>query len=189
MLDAGHSREERGEDRQRPEEEGHRRRGGETERVDEAELVPEQHEGAEGDQRQLAPPDPQRSLPGERDRRKDQGGAAVADRRVGERVEAVVEDVLGDGEVERPEADRREQHQIGGRTAHEGRSLAPHIPRSRESHGREKPTHISCLCALRAGCCLPSSPAPRSASGSLFPGELVPSGSRRLRRSGIRLRG
>ena len=47
--------------------------------------------------------------------------ARVADGRVRERLEAVREDVAGDREVERPEDDRREQHQLDARGRRTGR--------------------------------------------------------------------
>ena len=57
-------------------------------------------------ERPLAPPGED---PEEHDRRE------VADRRVGERLEPVLNDVPGDGDVERPEENGREQHQIDRR--------------------------------------------------------------------------
>src|SRR6266545_8345150 len=97
---------------------------------------------------------------------KRRAAIGVADGRVGERPEAVVEDVLRDGEIERPETDRREKHQIGGRTAHGGETVTvPHIPRSRERRRPGKPTSMVCPCAPSYGPCLPSLPAPRLASG------------------------
>ena len=120
----------------------------------------------------VAARDPQRALPGEGDAGEDEGRARVPDRRVGQWVEPVVEDVLRDGEVERPEADRREQHQIGGRAAHGGRTLPAHIPRSRERRSPRKPTSRRCLCAPSVGSCLPSLPVRRSASRLPCPGPI-----------------
>ena len=51
----------------------------------------------------------------EREHDEDRAGERVADGRVRERREAVLEDVLRDAEVERPEHDRRQQHQLDGR--------------------------------------------------------------------------
>jgi hypothetical protein len=49
----------------------------------------------------------------------ERGRGEVADRRVGERLEAVVEDVLRAGDIQRPEEHRREQHEIDdGQAAH-----------------------------------------------------------------------
>ena len=61
MLDARTPGEEGGKDRQRAEQQRDRRRGREAERVDEAQLVREQHRRAEDDDRQV--PAPIRSEP------------------------------------------------------------------------------------------------------------------------------
>ena len=102
-----------GEDRQRPEEE---RRGGggrQVEREDEAELVDEQQDDGERDERQVAAADPERALARERERDEHERGRRVAERRVRKRAQAGVEDVLRDREVERPDGDGQQQHQVG----------------------------------------------------------------------------
>ena len=111
-LDPDEPRDQRGEDRKRAEEQRDGRRRRQVEREDEAELVQEQEDDRPRHERQVPPLDPQRALAREDDREEDQSRERVADGRVRERPEAVVEDVLRDGEVERPEADGHEQHRV-----------------------------------------------------------------------------
>src|SRR5205823_4051708 len=99
LFEARTAGEDRREDRQRPEEQRNGRRRRELQRVDEAELVREQQGRADDHERQLRASDPQRAFPGERDRDEDQRRAAVPNGRVGERLEALVEDVLRNREV------------------------------------------------------------------------------------------
>ncbi len=133
-LDPDSAREERREDRERPEEQCDRRRGREAQRVDEAQLVSHEHCDAGGNEREVPAGDRERALPRERNRREQQGGGRVADRRVGERVETLVEDVLRDGEVERPEQDGREQEEVGGAPLHRPR-LSMRVPVARALSG------------------------------------------------------
>ena len=89
-----------------------------VERVDEADLVqhrrtPPRQRRARGRARRMRSDRSSTSV--ERD--EDEDREAVADGRVGERLEAVREDVAADREVERPEPDRREQHHLDGRGA------------------------------------------------------------------------
>ncbi len=120
-LDPDGAREERRKDRERPEQQRDGGRGREAQRVDEAQLVYEEHCHTDGDERELSAADRKRALPRESDRREQKGGRRVTDRRVGEGVEALVEDVLRDGEVERPEQDGREQEEVGGTPLHHPR--------------------------------------------------------------------
>src|SRR5262249_19928269 len=65
----------------------------------------------------------------------------VADRRVGEGLEAVVQDVLRAGDVQRPEKHRREQHEIDdGQTAHFAK-VAMMVDPQFGSHGRGEGMH------------------------------------------------
>ena len=111
LLDADDARNQRSEDRERAEEERNSRRRGEVEREHEAELVRQQQDHGAGDKGQISALDAKRALPGQDDAEEDQGGDAVAGRGVRERREAVVEDVLGGAEIERPEPDRHEEHE------------------------------------------------------------------------------
>ena len=83
--------------------------------VTKRDLVREDEDRREHDEPRVRPGDPERALappgedPEEHDRRQ------VADRRVGERLEAVLDDVPRDGDVEGPEENGREQHQIDRR--------------------------------------------------------------------------
>ena len=106
---------QRGEDRRRGEDQrDHRGRRG-LERVDEADLVDEEGCGGRHDKAEIAPFDPQRPFRREHDRDKDERGERVAHCRVGERLKPVCEDVAADGEVERPQPDRRQQHHLDRR--------------------------------------------------------------------------
>ena len=109
------ARDDADEDRRRPEDQRHGRGARLVDRVDEADLV----------RRRSAPPRSRRAevahapirndrsrAPGEDPEERRRG--RVADRRVGERLEAVREHVLRDGDVERPEEDGAEQHQVDG---------------------------------------------------------------------------
>ena len=101
------------------------RRGCRLQRVDEPDLVDVQSRHRCEHQREIGARDPEGALgdDGEDDER--QRGEPVAHGRVRERLEAVREDVAGDREVERPEGDRPEQHQLHGRRpAHSG-TLSP----------------------------------------------------------------
>ena len=112
-FDPDEARDERREDRQRPEEE---RRGGggrQVEREDEAELVDQQEHDGERDERQVPAADPERALARERERDEHERGRRVAERRVRKRAQPGVEDVLRDREVERPDGDGQQQHQVG----------------------------------------------------------------------------
>ena len=66
-------------------------------------------------ERQVAPVDSQRPFNREGDREEDQGGQPVARRGERERAEPVREDVARHGEVERPEHDHGQQHQLDRR--------------------------------------------------------------------------
>ena len=112
-LDPDEARDERCEDRQRAEQERSGRRGRQVEREDEAELIHEQEHDGEPDERQIAAPDPERALARERERDEHERSGRVAERRVGERAQPGVEDVLRDREVERPDRDGDQQHQVG----------------------------------------------------------------------------
>jgi hypothetical protein len=79
---------------------------------------------------EITAPQRERPLAGPRDPAEEQRSAAEAERGVRDRLEAVRDDVLRDGEVERPERHRREQHQIGDvRTAHASEAI-------QRAHGR-----------------------------------------------------
>ena len=89
--------------------------------VDERELVDEQEDRGGADQQQVAPAaDRERPLQGKRDGGGEQRGRPVADRAVGQRAKAVREHVLRDRDVEGPDHDRRDQHQVDMR----GRRIA-----------------------------------------------------------------
>ena len=97
----------------RAEHERHGRRRRELERVDEAHLVQEQREGGDRDLAKLcSAADAQRSLECVRQHEEDRGRQAVAHRRVREGLEAVVQQVLRDDDVERPEDDGEQQHPV-----------------------------------------------------------------------------
>src|SRR5215471_8933446 len=87
----------------------------ELEGVDEAELVQEDHECRDADIDPVRARDPERTLPppgvGPEDGDRDE----VTNRRVRERQPTVLEHVLRDGDVERPEQNRTEQHRVHGR--------------------------------------------------------------------------
>ena len=112
-LDAEHEGEQARQHRQRPEEERDGRRGRELDRVDERELVQEDpDQGGAAERHQIAAAQLERALPPVGDGAEDRRGHAETQAAVGNRLEAVREDVLGDGEVETPEGDRRQQHQV-----------------------------------------------------------------------------
>ena len=121
LLESKRKPDQRGDDRRRAQEQRKRGRGRRVNGVDERELIEPDHDRGHAEQREVGPRDSQRSLGHEDDPDEDQRGRAVADRRVRERLEAVRQDVLRDGDVERPEDDRREQHQLEARRPAHGR--------------------------------------------------------------------
>src|SRR3954470_12079291 len=201
MLDARASGEEGGEDRQRSEQQRDGRRSREAECVDEAQLVREQHRRTEDDDRQVPSSHPQRPLPDEGDRGEDQRRAGVADGGVRERPKPVVEDVLRNGEVERPQADRRKEQQIGGRTVHGGalyRGAGPSIEgkqRACDADSYKVPLRTICwlLLAVVGGSTIglklalpesdsapPAASAQSAAGGPAPPFTFAPPGGRRV---------
>ena len=117
---------ERDEDRERPEEERDRRRGGQAHRVGERDLVQEDPEHRRDDEQQdVAALDAERVLTREREAGEDRGAEREADGRVGERLPPVRQRVLDDREVEAPEQDRDEEQDVrGDAVAHGARTLA-----------------------------------------------------------------
>ena len=72
----------------------------------------EEQDDGEHHERQVPALDPQGPLPGKHDREENERGQRVADGRVRERLEAVIEDVLRGREVQGPQADGDEQHRV-----------------------------------------------------------------------------
>src|SRR5579862_4158258 len=111
-FDPDDEREDADEHRRRPEHEADRRRRRQVHAGDEARLVQEDEQRRQPDELPVRPADPERPLalcgeaPEERRRRE------VADRRVGERTQAVREQVARRRHVQGPEENGSEQHQI-----------------------------------------------------------------------------
>ncbi len=114
MLEPEGKREQPDEDRSRPEEECDRRRMAELEAVDEAELVEEDHQPREQDELDVFPGDPERALAVVREAPEEHDRGEVADRPVGKGRPAVLEHVLREGDIQRPEEHRAEQHRVYG---------------------------------------------------------------------------
>ena len=77
--------------------------------------------------------------------------SAVADRRVRERLRALVEDVLRDAQVQRPEQDRREQHELDGRGPTHGLTLsAPSVASATDAGLRRRLGATPIVAKLRA---------------------------------------
>ncbi len=163
-LHPGAAGEQAGPDRERPEEERGRRRRRQIERVDEAELVGEQDEDAAHREQSVAAPQPDGSLPHEGDPGEHERRHAVADGCVRERVEALVEDVLRDREVERPERHGRQQHQVGRRATHQDDATEPLLSLDRGRGGAPSdPTLDVCRSGSSSGSSSPALRAGRSA--------------------------
>ena len=115
VLEPEGERDQPDEDRRRPEQQRHGRGVRELDPVHEAQLVEEDQQRRKAHEPQVVPRDPERALPpvgeGPEERDRDE----VADRPVRKRLPAVLEHVLRDGDVQRPEQDRAEQHRVHGR--------------------------------------------------------------------------
>jgi hypothetical protein len=121
-LEPERHRDERDEDRERPEHEGDRCRGGEADGVGERQLVqPDSERGHDDHEADVATLDPEGSLPGERERREDDRSDGEAKRRISQRFPAVRECVLDDREVEAPEEHGHEQEDVCGEAVPHGR--------------------------------------------------------------------
>jgi len=106
--------EDPGHHRQGPEEQGDRGRRRQLDRIDERELVQEDPDQRRDRERhEVAPLDGERALTRVGERAEDQRGRSEAQAAVGDRLEPVRDHVLRDREVEGPERDRREEHEVG----------------------------------------------------------------------------
>src|SRR5579862_7633574 len=121
MLEPERERDQADEHRGRPEQERDRRGMCELDPVDEGDLVEEDHQRREEDQPEVASLDPKRAFPAVREDPEEDDRGEIADRPVRERRPAVGDHVLRDGDVQRPEEHRPQEHGVDGAvSAHAG---------------------------------------------------------------------
>jgi hypothetical protein len=106
----GHARESRSRSEHEPDGRG----GRPVECVDEADLVQEDQQCRKPHELPVGHADPKRALALPREPPEQARRGEVAHRPIGERAETVGDDVAGHGQVQRPEEDGAEQHQIDG---------------------------------------------------------------------------